>query len=68
MKTETDNLIEELESVERNDLAVSLLENTNVNIDGGDKISPEDVINAKPGTLCWKFFHFKEQKKEDGNS
>ena len=66
MKTETDNLIEELESVERNDLAVSLLEDTNVN--NGNKISPEDVINAKPGTLCWKFFHFKEQKKEDGNS
>ena len=68
MKTETDDLIEELcESVdERNDLAVSLLEDTNVNIDGGKKISPEDVINAKPGTLCWKFFHFREQKKEDG--
>ena len=66
MKTETDDLIEEVASLERNDLAVSLSEDTNVNIDGEKKINPEDVINVKPGTLCWKFFHFKEQKKEDG--
>ena len=28
---------------------------------------PEDVVAVHPGTLCWKFFHFKEQKNKDGS-
>ena len=28
---------------------------------------PEDVVAVQPGTLCWKFFHFKEQKNKDGS-
>ena len=28
---------------------------------------PEDVVSVQAGTLCWKFFHFKEQKNKDGS-
>ena len=73
IKTETATLHEQLEEEEEQEidnLPASPSQDKDIldSTSGEKKFGPEVIVKGlKPETLCWKFFHFKEQRNEDGS-
>ena len=80
IKTETATLHEQLEEEEEQEMdnlpaspsrdkdILDLDPQQSDSASGEKKFGPEVIVKGlKPETLCWKFFHFKEQRNEDGS-